>query len=103
MIKDLILDLEDYFKQLLVDIVNYEELKDYKSRNQFIIYALAVSQMLEFQSGVRFDSTEPEWPVVFIELPTGQISWHIQQHAIAWDGHSTDEKYNRIKQYIKGE
>jgi hypothetical protein len=56
------------------------------------------------------DPAAPDWAVVTIELPTGQACWHISaadeelfQHvdqeparAIAWDGHSTEEKYRRI-------
>jgi hypothetical protein len=55
--------------------------------------------------------TGPRWPVVGIELPTGQVTWHVSQadfdklglaerlakvdHA-TWDGHSTEEKYRRL-------
>lgn len=45
---------------------------------------------------------------VFIDLPTGQVSWHVHDSELAlfdflptsdqrcWDGHSTDEKYERL-------
>lgn len=59
------------------------------------------------------DPDEPDWPVVFVILPTGQVSWHVApddiplfehvdvEHAVMatapkWDGHSTDEKYQRL-------
>jgi len=50
----------------------------------------------------------PEWHgCVYIDLPTGQASWHYhdsQAHLFAhlppytkpWDGHTTDEKYARL-------
>lgn len=50
----------------------------------------------------------PEWHgCVYVDLPTGQASWHYhdsQAHLFAhlppytkaWDGHSTDEKYQRL-------
>lgn len=58
----------------------------------------------------RTDPAAPDWAVVTVELPTGRACWHISaddedlfQHvdqeparAIAWDGHSTGEKYRRI-------
>ncbi len=58
------------------------------------------------------DPTEPDWAVVIIEAPTGQLSWHIAPgdmdlfgHVQAtsricrgWDGHSTDEKYRRLRE-----
>lgn len=50
-----------------------------------------------------------QW-IVFIELPTGQVSWHIsdaeadspvfahlaRDESEPWDGHTTDEKYARL-------
>lgn len=59
------------------------------------------------------DPDEPEWPVLFVDLPTGQASWHISPDdldlfahvgprrasdpdAPQWDGHTTAEKYERI-------
>lgn len=62
------------------------------------------------------DPSEPDWPVVFVDLPTGQASWHISPGDISvfddvrsrnagdpdapiWDGHSTLEKYERIAKF----
>ena len=54
------------------------------------------------------DSAEPEWAVVIIDLPTGQVSWHVAPEDMdlfghvarsdvnTWDGHSTAEKYARL-------
>jgi hypothetical protein len=55
---------------------------------------------------------DPDWALVYITLPTGQLSWHISAadlHLFAhvervtegdprglWDGHSTAEKYTRL-------
>ena len=52
-------------------------------------------------------SGDPEWPIVYIDLPTGQVSWHIRATEIPlfshlewehvdWDGHTTAEKYARL-------
>ncbi len=56
-------------------------------------------------------SWDEEWRyIIFIELPTGQASWHIHdsefksfQHltyknVCSWDGHTTEEKYKRLSQ-----
>lgn len=57
------------------------------------------------------DEAEPEWKsVVYIMLPTGQVSWHIAEHDVwhfthlpfyeglnTWDGHNTEEKYRRLE------
>lgn len=52
-----------------------------------------------------------EWlNIVYIQMPTGQVSWHIHDDLLPifshleykdtkWDGHSTDEKYERLLAY----
>ncbi|MFJ3834474.1 hypothetical protein ACIPY6_03035 [Streptomyces sp. NPDC090054] len=56
------------------------------------------------------DPNAPEWPVVTINAPTGQLTWHIAAADLGlfehversldpmWDGHTTDEKYERLRQ-----
>lgn len=61
----------------------------------------------------RHPDSDTEWDddwrwIVFIELPTGQASWHIHDSERAWfehlsvrdsnpwDGHTTEEKYRRL-------
>lgn len=51
---------------------------------------------------------DPEWrTIVFINGPTGQLSWHLHDSDVPlfdglprgpnnWDGHSTPEKYERV-------
>lgn len=52
---------------------------------------------------------DPEWEqCVYIELPTGQVSWHLKvgeeanfahlqwREGPSWDGHDTPEKYRRL-------
>ena len=49
--------------------------------------------------------------VVYVQSPEGQLSWHIADEELMlfghlkvkdnnWDGHTTEEKYERIKQLI---
>lgn len=54
------------------------------------------------------DPFNPDWPVLYISLPTGQASWHVSPDDTdlfthvrtdtleSWDGHTTDEKYERL-------
>ncbi len=61
------------------------------------------------------DDKEPDWPVLAIQLPTGQVSWHIDPVDLAglapierlplgtWDGHTTAEKMERIRAFVRGD
>lgn len=55
------------------------------------------------------DPDYEDWPIVYVETPTGQASWHVSPQDTdlfphvkfgtdaEWDGHTTDEKYARIR------
>lgn len=90
------------FKDVLLIIREAEKKQDYDLRNRAIIEAVYMALFIGHDAGVRFDPAEPEWPVFFIELPTGQVSWHLPQHVKTWDGHSTEEKYARLVMYVDG-
>lgn len=89
-------------------LVEMEARKDaaYYERNQLVA---ALSKL--FPAGVArtaIEGWEPAWHnCVYIDLPTGQASWHFhdsQAHLFAhlppyekpWDGHTTEEKYSRL-------
>ena len=72
---------------------------DYDARYPLVFSALAIALHLGMEAGVRVDPEEPEWPVVFIELPTGQVSWHVPRHVKEWDGHTTEEKFGRMARF----
>lgn len=60
------------------------------------------------------DPAEPDWPVLTIVDETGQMCWHLAPSDLdlfdvrhvqlasppAWDGHSTEEKYERLRRLI---
>lgn len=90
------------------EVARLKERKDgaYLERNQ-VVATLAKC----FPSGIArtaIDGWDEEWHgCVYIDLPTGQVSWHYHDsHAHlfaglppynrAWDGHSTEEKYQRL-------
>ena len=85
---------------LLMLIQQTDALKEYDARNAIIVAALGSATDLGYATGFRIDPAEPEWPVVFIELPEGQISYHLPQHVLPWDGHTIAEKNIRITQFI---
>jgi hypothetical protein len=73
---------------------------DYDKRYGTVIMAAYWAFQNGLKVGFRIDPAEPEWPVVYIVLPTGQISWHMPQIDEEWDGHSTEEKHRRINEYL---
>lgn len=72
---------------------------DYPEREQLVYRAIHVAQMAGYAVGFRRDPTEPEWPVAYIRLPEGQVSWHMPQFPDEWDGHDVFEKYQRIARF----
>lgn len=73
---------------------------DYAARYPLVLWAVSAAADEGLQAGFRVDPDDPEWPVAYIELPQGQVSWHMPQHPVAYDGHSTPEKYARVRAYI---
>ena len=91
-----------------IELREMEACKDaaYLERNQ-VVAALAKA----YPSGLRKTAIEgwsEDWhSCVMIDLPTGQASWHyhdsqaylfagLPAYAGEWDGHSTEEKYQRL-------
>lgn len=73
---------------------------DYHVRNAEVWRAVGLAVAQGYDVGVRVDLDEPAWPVVYIQLPTGQVSWHMPEHE-PWDGHGVDEKWRRVQQFIR--
>ena len=80
----------------------YEEAVRYEIRNRLIMLALVTAQGSGLRTGIAFDPKEPDYPVVYIDLPTGQVSWHVTAYQGKWDGHTTTEKYDRIRAFREG-
>lgn len=74
----------------------------YMLRRSLLARAIGQAQKCGCDWGFRLDPEEPLWPVLYIELPTGQVSWHMPQHEREWDGHSTAEKLERIRAFAEG-
>lgn len=79
----------------------------YTERDKCIALLTQMAQKLGLNTGIRTDDLDPSWPIVYIDLPSGQVSWHVNEHELpwfahlplyekAWDGHATEEKYERV-------
>lgn len=71
---------------------------NYEIRYDLILKAMYYATEIGYETGLRCDNN---WPVAIIHLPQGQVSWHMEPDTIEYDNHSTEEKYNRIDNYIK--
>lgn len=62
------------------------------------------------------DPHAPDWPILYVRLPTGQCSWYVSPSDLpifahvqkvtapdgpVWDGHTNDQKYARIAEWAK--
>ncbi|MCP4540534.1 MAG: hypothetical protein GY832_25640 [Chloroflexi bacterium] len=83
----------------------------YSDRNQAVQVMARMAQLAGMEVGVGLDAEtqDPEWPVLFVDLPTGQVSWHLPKAELIgdwptypdeWDGHSLDEKRQRLADLI---
>jgi hypothetical protein len=87
--------------------------KIYAERAWCVISLARAAKAAGCRTGFREDPAlrDPAaWPVLFIDLPTGQVSWHltaadrlgaldIGTYLGTWDGHDTAEKYRRLARW----
>lgn len=100
-------------------VAELERQKDaaYSERNQVLALLGRMAAALGWKTGVGYHLiSDPTWEkdwrtILFVELPTGQASWHFHDserhllrglpaYAEAWDGHSTPEKYERVRRAL---
>ncbi|MGC4857363.1 hypothetical protein ACLQ24_29355 [Micromonospora sp. DT4] len=72
----------------------------YAQRNALIWTALTLAHEAGVPAGAGHDPTDPHPVVVYLELPTGQVSWHLPAHPTGWDGHTTRAKYARVAAFV---
>ena len=79
----------------------------YLDRNLVVQVLARLSHELGYKVGIKDDS---KWPILYIDLPTGQVSWHIPKKELIgdwpiyegkWDGHDLGTKRNRLKAYME--
>ena len=96
----------EYVATLVTPAPSMAEL--YRERAYLIAYLAS-----EHPSVVSYcDNEDPDWAVVYISTPAGQMSWHISPYDMdlfkdikivpsddaraQWDGHDNDRKYRRL-------
>ena len=82
----------------------------YRDRNLAVMALAQICLDNGFKVGLNLNLDDPKWPILFIDLPDGQVSWHLPKDEIIgswptyygpWDGHSLIEKQGRIEAFIR--
>lgn len=82
----------------------------YFDRNQAVMALAKLAIQQGYKAGILTDPNEPDWPVLMIDLPTGQVGWHLPKHEITgnwlnydrdWDGHNLEQKRERMTKFVE--
>ncbi|UKD55126.1 hypothetical protein L3Q65_45990 [Amycolatopsis sp. FU40] len=87
-----------YLAESLAALIEHDT--NYPTRYPLVFAAADAALQCGYAAGIRIDPAEPDWPVIYIELPTGQVSWHMPAHSVVFDGHTTPEKHDRIRAFL---
>ena len=80
----------------------------YLDRNLAVQVMAKMALQLGCRVGVR--EREEEWSILYIDLPTGQVSWHIPASELIgdfrdyegeWDGHDLEMKRRRVIRFLE--
>ena len=93
---------------------NIEQMRNDSSKNKAYreVNELASALASLFPSWVGVDPSEPDWPVLYVQLPTGQVSWHIgkddadliegiAREGSAWEGHTREDRSARLQALVE--
>ncbi len=84
----------------------------YAERNRIAQALGKMAMKLGYNVGIKDDKEDKDYVILYIDLPTGQVSWHIPKRELIgkfpeyngnWDGHDTKSKIERVEEYIKSE
>ena len=106
--------LEAELSALQETVIEIEGRKDaaYLERNRLV--ALLSKLFPAGKKRTAIEGWSEDWHgCVYIDLPTGQASWHyhdsqaylfdhLPEYQGEWDGHTTEEKYGRIASVVSG-
>jgi len=103
-------DIRDGYTRRITMIQNTHDSEPYFDRNQILKAFCLMVKNKGLKIGWQDDPKDMYFVIMFIDLPTGQISYHIPRweidlskwprYAGQWDGHSTEQKRVRLNEYI---
>ena len=82
----------------------------YFDRNQLALAFARGAFAQGWTGGLSIDPENPDWPILYLDSPEGQISWHLPAAEVEpsewpvyqgeWDGHTLAEKRARLASLI---
>lgn len=90
----------------------------YRERAHLVAMLARMAQRSGYATArAHTDAASPDWSVIYIDTPEGQMSWHLSpddldlfphvpvvepdDDRVRWDGHTTEEKYDRLARLIQ--
>lgn len=85
----------------------------YADRNGLVVAFARACAELGHRVGI-LDDHDPKWPIVYVDLPTGQVSWHVtpedadrirdlETYKGSWDQHDLDKNRLRLNRYARAD
>lgn len=91
------IDLEFMLAETCVEI--FENYTKYDYREKLVLKALSLAKDLGITSGFRHDDEQVHYPVVVIQLPFGEVSFHMPPVSIPFDGSKQEDQKLRADKY----
>ncbi len=83
----------------------------YVDRNLLALAFAKLAHEAGWKVGWSTDTETPDWRLLYVETPAGQVSWHLPAsmleqttlptHSLPWDGHDVAEKRRRLGEWLK--
>ena len=91
---------KEVFSMFLDEDTDYEQ-KVYSIRD--IVKVYNIRDIVDaYRVAKCTPSWDPRWGVVaIINLPEGQVSWHMDSHDLKWDGHTDREKWEHVVEHLR--
>jgi len=110
-------DLPSRYEERIAKAIADHANEVYNERARCLSGMARFAQEMGMPCGMGRHPDEEPWDedwrfIVFIDLPTGQVSWHIHDSELhlfhflpayegKWDGHTTREKYDRLDRFTR--
>lgn len=106
---------KNIYKDTLYNKLESDSVNDaYFDRNQAVLALAKLGNEIGAICGFKIDKDNPDWIIVFAEFADiKQVSWHIPASEMPtgllpaykgdWDGHTLEEKRERMKSFIEME